>query len=114
MGRIWREIQGFILWTHQRGSLRYDIMCALILAFIFFTPREVFRDQPPANVEMVAQGVYRVDVQALVPASEELDPLIARLLRDHEGHEVRIEHKEPVRDAGGALLAYKVWTQVDK
>jgi hypothetical protein len=111
MGRVWREIRGFVLWTYQRGSLRYDIMCALILAFIFFTPREVFHDVPPANVEVVAAGVYRIDAQALVPAGTELDALLARLLREHEGHDVRIQRKEPMRDAGGTLLAYKVWVE---
>ena len=111
MGLVWREIRGFILWTYQRGSLRYDIMCALIVAFIFLTPREVFHDLPPANVEVVAQGVYRIDAQALVPAGAELDALIARLLSEQAGHEVRIHRKEPVRDAGGALLAYKVWVE---
>lgn len=111
MGRIWREISGFVWWTYERGSLRYDIMVALILGFIFFTPRGVFRDKPPATVEIVEQGVYRVDADALAPVGEELDLALARVLRDHEGHEVRIQRHEPVRDAAGGLLAYKVWVE---
>ena len=111
MRRIWREISGFVWWTYERGSLRYDIMVALILAFIFFTPREVFRDKPPAMVEVVEQGVYRIDAAALVPDGPELDSAITRVLNAHEGHEVRIQRHEPVRDAAGALLAYKVWVE---
>jgi|ERR1022692_327841 hypothetical protein len=111
MGRIWREISGFVWWTYERGSLRYDIMVALILAFIFFTPRGVFRDKPPTAVEVVEQDVYRIDAGALVPNDGELDAAIARVLSDHEGHEVRIQRHEPVRDAAGALLAYKVWVE---
>ena len=111
MARIWREICGFVWWTYERGSLRYDIMVALILAFIFFTPREVFRDRPPAMVEVVEQGVYRIAADALVPDGRELDAALARVLRAHEGHDVRIQRHEPVRDAAGGLLAYKVWVE---
>ena len=31
-----------IFWRYQRGSWQYDILCALILAFIFLTPQTVF------------------------------------------------------------------------
>jgi hypothetical protein len=31
-----------IFWRYPRGSWQYDILCLLILAFIFLTPRAVF------------------------------------------------------------------------
>ena len=31
-----------IFWTYERGGWQYDILSALILAFIFLTPRTVF------------------------------------------------------------------------
>ena len=31
-----------IFWRYERGSWQYDILCGLILAFIFLTPKEVF------------------------------------------------------------------------
>lgn len=31
-----------IFWRYQRGSWQYDIACAVILAFIFLTPKSVF------------------------------------------------------------------------
>jgi hypothetical protein len=111
MGRIWREISGFIWWTYGRGSLRYDIMVGLILAFIFFTPRQVFHDVPHTGVEMTQPGVYRVNADKLVPAGPELDAMIARLLQEQTGQEVHVQRMEPMRDAGGSLLAYRVWVQ---
>jgi hypothetical protein len=36
----------FILWDFPRASWQYDVMVGIILAFIFLTPREWFRDQP--------------------------------------------------------------------
>ena len=31
--------RNLIIWTYERGTLQYDIICALILAFIFLVPR---------------------------------------------------------------------------
>jgi len=41
-----RKLGSFLWWSYPRGSLEYDIMVAIILAFIFLTPRHLFRDQP--------------------------------------------------------------------
>ena len=43
------QLKRLIFWDFARGSRPYDLVCALILAFIFFTPREFFRDQPKAK-----------------------------------------------------------------
>lgn len=39
-------IRRFILWDYPRASWQYDLIVVGILAFIFLTPREWFRDQP--------------------------------------------------------------------
>lgn len=39
-------IKRFILWDYRRASWQYDVVVAIILAFIFLMPREWFRDQP--------------------------------------------------------------------
>ncbi len=38
-GGVFRHI---LIWTYERGTLQYDIICALILAFIFLVPRSCF------------------------------------------------------------------------
>ncbi len=48
------NLSRFVLWDFPRASWQYDVIVALILAFIFLTPREIFRDQPKAaNVVML-------------------------------------------------------------
>jgi len=32
----------FLIWSYRRGSIQYDIICVLILAFIFLLPRGCF------------------------------------------------------------------------
>src|SRR5690349_5270345 len=39
-------LKRFILWDFPRASWQYDVIVAIILAFIFVTPREWFHDQP--------------------------------------------------------------------
>jgi hypothetical protein len=37
-----RSFGHVLFWRYPRGSWQYDILCLLILAFIFLTPRGVF------------------------------------------------------------------------
>jgi hypothetical protein len=41
--------RNLMIWTHERGTLPYDIICALILAFIFFVPKSCFVNKRTAN-----------------------------------------------------------------
>ncbi|HEY2932475.1 MAG TPA: hypothetical protein VGK99_12085 [Acidobacteriota bacterium] len=45
MKKIWAAVVSIVLWNHERGSWQYDVMCALIVAFIVFTPRSFFRGE---------------------------------------------------------------------
>jgi len=42
-------VKRFLFWDFPRAGWQYDVMVGLIVAFIFLTPREWFRDQPRAN-----------------------------------------------------------------
>ena len=48
---MWKTIKRYIWWTYERGSVPYDIMVTLILAFIFITPLFLnFKDKPVERV----------------------------------------------------------------
>jgi len=40
--KLLRAVARVIFWRYQRGSWQYDILCGLILVFIFLTPNTVF------------------------------------------------------------------------
>ena len=68
-----------IFWDFPRTSWQYDIVVLLILAFIFLTPRAIFKDQPRA------MSVVRVPVHTNAAAFWiEADLLTAK------GHEARV------------------------
>lgn len=58
MGRFLEGLGSVVLWSYNRGTFPYDIMCAAILLFVFLTPGGVFHDQPaptPAPAGPVGQ-----------------------------------------------------------
>ncbi len=42
MSNIRKALHNIFVWSYDRGTLQYDIICALILAFIFLVPPSCF------------------------------------------------------------------------
>src|ERR1039458_7498802 len=40
------RMKKYIFWEYARGSWQYDVIVGVIVAFLFLTPRDWFRDQP--------------------------------------------------------------------
>ena len=119
MSRIWQTIRSYILWTYERGSMQYDIMVTLILAFIFIAPIWVnFKDKPiertphQTGVIVFPDGqsgfIYQVDAAAVKGDPTTVEADLLSVIEPIAG-EVEITRYEAVRDAKGHVVAYKVW-----
>jgi hypothetical protein len=120
MNSIWRTIRGYIWWSHERGSLHYDIMVTLILLFVFFSPMVVnFKDKPTersphaTGVTVVPDGaggfVYQIAAIAVTGTKDaDVRESLLRVIEPIAG-EVSITKTEPVYDASGRIQSYKVW-----
>jgi hypothetical protein len=42
MSGIWNLTKRVVLWSYSRTTWQYDVLCVLILAFIFLTPKSWF------------------------------------------------------------------------
>jgi hypothetical protein len=56
MSKTGGPLRSAFIWSYERGTIPYDILCALILLFIFLVPRSCFIAQdvnapPPAAIE---------------------------------------------------------------
>jgi hypothetical protein len=102
----------FLLWSFERGSVQYDVICVVILAFIFLTPSSAFHDRPefmriPPDQSIRQtrddQGhtVYTVKVNNEQAAIDRLQALL--------GKPVTVARSEPVYDTTGLLVAYSIW-----
>ncbi len=119
MVRIWQTIRSYILWTYDRGSMQYDVMVTLILAFIFLTPYWVnFKDKPVERtmhqtgvvVFQVSDRAFVYQVDAAAVSSHDDVSLRRELMGIIEpiAGEVEIARYEAVKDTKGRVIAYKV------
>lgn len=111
----------WIIWSFDRGSFQYDVLCGLILAAIFLIPSGQFNDRPAyrrissvEDVRAVVDGdgnqVYTVKVDKSVTDGE-TEELARRRLRDYlqsEG-ELNVYRVEQVENIFGGLEAYAFW-----
>ncbi len=118
IGRIWARLRPAIFWECRRGSLRYDLIVALILAFIFLTPKHLFNDRPSAAIFHEIQDadgdtrVFWIDPGALDRADPEgVEPRLEHLLNEQSGETLRVVRTEPARDQAGNIRAYLVYAQ---
>ena len=102
-----------IFWEFPRGSAHYDIVVALILAFIFLTPREMFRDQPRASsiVMLPAQQGFLLEPGLLsgVAAPDQPGRATALVQDRFKAHAI-VTRVEPVYDEG-ELTGYMAFTE---
>ena len=112
----------FLLWSFERGSKPYDVICAIILAFIFLTPPSAFHDRPdymrifPEVVHQTTDSngntVFTVKVETPVFSAEEVNRKAAEgVLRGYLGSEFKVSKVQPLYDTTGALIAYSIWIE---
>ncbi len=130
MSKIWEIVRGYILWSYERGSLHYDVMVTLILAFIFLAPLWVnFKDKPTertphqCGVVIIAEGesglfIYQMDgnmvsVRTVCPVGGNDPAIRAALLRVIEpiAGEADLVRYQGVCDKNGRVLSYKAWVR---
>ena len=64
-----------LFWSYERGTWQYDLLCVLILAFIFFTPNDLFHK----NAEVASRSAPTGNSLDEIPkrAAREGEPLVA-------------------------------------
>jgi hypothetical protein len=122
----WQKFKLFLIrsafWSYERGSWQYDVILAVILAFIFLTPRAWFRDRPTLELSDLRhrQGVIEIggagqDHRYLVDARlvESMAPLkpeeaVGSILELRLNRALVIKSIEPLQDKNHVLLGYTV------
>jgi len=115
---IGRIIKSYIFWTYERGSVHYDVMVTLILAFIFIAPFYInFKDKPTAHTTHPRQiivnrngqdgFIYEISADQLIQG-DDMNAELTRALEPTVGNVV-ITRYEAVRDQKGRTVAYRAW-----
>ena len=96
-----RTLGRLFFWDFKRTSWQWDIIVTLILAFIFLTPRDVFRDQPrAASIQILpAPQGFLIEPKLLSNVPEAEQPAKAsELVNQRFKIHTTITHVEPVYD----------------
>ena len=115
---IGQTLKSYVLWTHPRGGIHYDVMVTIILAFIFLTPRNVFKDSPgsrplhPNEIVVRQDGpssfIYEINASAISADDPDTTSALRRALEPVAGS-IEISRYTELRDTSGKLTGYRVW-----
>ncbi len=108
-----------ILWDYPRASWQYDIMVAVIVAFVFLTPREWFHDQPriPHSHEVAllpspkGTSVFWLEPALIASIPEDssdavLYPKVREILKSKTGREQSLIRVDRVYNSEHELTGY--------
>ena len=112
-------LKRLILWDYHRGVWQYDVFVAIIIAFVFLTPRQWFRDQPRlAHASQIAslpshgESVFWIESELVTPIPENrrLDEL-GRILTARTGKAQQLIRVEPILDAEKEIKGYMAFAR---
>jgi hypothetical protein len=109
-------VKRFLLWDYPRASWQYDVMVALILTFVFLTPRAMFRDQPRAGsiVEIPSENgrafIVEPGLLESVPDAER-KARVERMLRSRYGTKETVVKVEAIHDHEQELTGFLATTR---
>jgi hypothetical protein len=104
----------FLLWSFERGSVQYDVICVVILAFIFITPPAAFNDRPEFMRIPDDQPIRQTsddDGHTVFTVKVNTEQAAVDRLKASLGKPVTVSRSVPVYDATGALVAYSIWIE---
>ena len=114
-------LKKFLLWDFPRASWQYDVVVAIILAFVFLTPRDWFRDQPRIpHASSIAQlpsesgsTVFFVDTQLLdgIAENQRVERLSRELQNRMSNRRLHVTRVEPILDSEGELQGYMAFAR---
>ncbi len=116
---MWKHLKRVILWDYPRASWQYDIMVAVIVVFIFATPRSWFHDQPriPQSHEVAllpspkGTSVFWLEPElvATIPANAPeaiRNAQVAEILKSKTGREQSVTRVDAVYNSEHELTGY--------
>jgi hypothetical protein len=103
-------LRRFIFWDFARASWQYDVMVGLILAFVFLTPRAVFKDNPRATsvVMLPGSGNFLIVEPRLLSglSDDELRKKATEIVSASHKTNKPVTHVEPVYDDDEQIIGY--------
>lgn len=116
---MFTALKRFILWDYPRGGWQYDVMVAAIVVFVFFSPRQWFRDQPriPHAAQITSlpshgESVFWIETElvASIPEDHRLEDL-SKVLTLRTGKKQELTRVEPIFDSEKEIKGYMAFAK---
>jgi hypothetical protein len=113
-------LRRLILWDYQRGVWQYDVICALIVAFIFLSPPRWFRDQPRVpNVAEITSPTAHPGESAFYVGQEVVDALpdekrldeISKIVSAQRRRKIDIIRIDPIYNSDQEVIGYMAYAK---
>ncbi|HXG68341.1 MAG TPA: hypothetical protein VNO70_24820 [Blastocatellia bacterium] len=99
-----------LFWSYERGSWQYDIMCVLILAFIFLGPNSFFHGKRSrVGYETEAASIFISKEEMGSVDMSRLKEEVSRRLSEKYGRQINVTEVEQVLDSSGQMKGYRAW-----
>jgi hypothetical protein len=110
MGFISSTLKKGFFWSYPRTSWQWDVLCVLILVFIFLTPKSWFASTGAQRVAMGQEApVTMVVIGADVVGAQADRAEIERRVRLITGRaDTQVTGVRPTRDPAGKVVGYEV------
>jgi len=104
-----------LLWDFPRASWQYDVIVAVILLFIFLTPRDWFRDQPrtpQSSAISLLPGSYWLEPELLsgIPDDQRASQA-ASILQARYKKRQTVTQLQPIYNSERELQGFIVFTR---
>jgi uncharacterized membrane protein YfhO len=103
MKLLFTTLKKTLFWSYERGSWQYDVMCVLILAFVFLAPNRFFYS---TDADMKRPRIITSEELGTRKANQEE---ISKYLSKTDGHAVEISRIETVTDNDSGKTEYHVY-----
>ncbi len=103
------KLKRVLFWNYGRSTWQYDILCLLILAFIFLTPRTWFESSEPRLIGAHHTQSSTVLIMAGLEEEVTMDrEEIKRRVQALVKHPVTVGAIRPQRNEAGRVVAFEV------
>jgi hypothetical protein len=106
-----RTLKKLLFWSYGRSTWQYDVLCALILAFIFLTPQGWFRTSERTATEAhptPSARAYLLVEPEKAGVQIDRNELEQRVRKVTGRADATVADVQPRRDEQGRIVAYEV------
>ena len=93
---ILSTLKKILFWSYERGSWQYDVMCVVILAFIFLAPIRTFNSSALPAMIVRGEEIGKLD-------GTDIKREIETRLRQKYGSAASVSRIEEVEDSSGRI-----------